>query len=167
MTEPGDNQLLPIDSDTDADQTTTGAARPVHLRVRFIALVAVGGTVGTAAREALSLAIPAVNGIPVAILGINVLGAFLLGLLLDALVRRGPDHGLRRNLRLLAGTGFLGGFTTYSALALDTAALVGNGAAGTAAFYAVATVLIGAGATWLGIATATAYHHRLSGRARS
>jgi CrcB protein len=124
----------------------------VHLRAASWALVAVGGTGGTAAREGLSLAIPVMNGIPVATLGINIAGAFLLGVLLEALVRRGEDHGLRRNLRLLLGTGFLGGFTTYSALAVDTAGLLGDGQPGSAVGYSLATVLIGAAGTWAGIA---------------
>lgn len=37
----------------------------------------------------------------------------------------GPVHGRRRDLRLLLGTGLLGGYTTYSALATDTAAVLG------------------------------------------
>ncbi|WP_371740714.1 CrcB family protein, partial [Frigoribacterium sp. CFBP 13712] len=93
----------------------------MHLRWRFIGLVALGGTIGTGLREALALSFPAAPGsIPVTILLINVVGAFALGLLLESLMRRGPDAGRRRDLRLFIGTGVLGGFTTYSALAVDT-----------------------------------------------
>lgn len=165
MTDPTTNEIpaLPIDSDAPANEVHDGTPRAVHLRPSSLGLVAVGGTLGTAAREALSLAIPPINGIPFAIFGINVLGAFLLGVLLDALVRRGEDHGLRRNLRLLLGTGLLGGFTTYSALATDTAALLGGGTPGIAVLYSLATVLIGAAATWVGIASSSAQHRRLRG----
>ena len=149
---------LPIDPDVDADESVSGAPRPVHLRPSTLAVVFAGGAVGTAAREALSLAFPPVDGVPYAILVINVVGAFLLGVLLEALVRRGPDHGRRRTLRLLLGTGVLGGFTTYSALAADTAALLGSGAAPAGILYALGTVLIGAVATWAGIAVAAAAH---------
>lgn len=138
-------------------------ARPVHLRWRYVGLVAVGGVFGTAAREALALAlplrVPAAGGFPLAILLINVGGAFLLGLLLEALTRRGPDSGWRRTLRLLLGTGFLGGFTTYSALAADTALLLGDpvaGHVGVAVGYALGSVLAGAIATWAGIAVGAA-----------
>jgi CrcB protein len=124
----------------------------VHLRPSYLALVAIGGAFGTAAREAVSLAIPAVAGIPVAILGINVVGAFLLGVLLGALARRGPDEGGRRHMRLLLGTGFCGGFTTYSSLAASTAVLLATGAVGSAALYSLATVVIGGAASWAGIA---------------
>lgn len=132
--------------------------RLAHRRPALLALVVIGGTFGTAARQALSLAFPPAGGVPYVILGINVGGAFLLGVLLDAVSRRGPDRVRRRTLRLLLGTGFLGGFTTYSALATDAAALVGEGRAGAGGAYALATVLIGAVASYAGIALAAATH---------
>ncbi|WP_166969790.1 fluoride efflux transporter FluC [Brevibacterium atlanticum] len=130
-------------------------SRPVHLRASYLGLAVLGGTVGTAAREGISLAVPEIDGIPVAIFGINILGAFLLGLLLESLARRGPDVGVRRTLRILVGTGFMGGFTTYSALATDAASLLGDGRAGLGIGYGLATVLIGGLATWAGIALGT------------
>lgn len=137
--------------------------RPVHLRGRYLALVALGGTVGTAAREWLGLVVPAVDGIPVIILVINVVGALALGALLESLVRRGADEGRRRTIRLLLGTGLLGGFTTYSALATATSVLVASGRTGAAVVYALATLLLGAGATLAGIALASAAHRRRIG----
>lgn len=132
-------------------------ARPAHLRPSSLALVFVGGTIGTGIREALSLAFPPVDGVPYAILGVNLVGAFLLGVLLDALARRGPDTGRLRAARLLLGTGVLGGFTTYSALAADTAALLGGGSVATGALYGVGTVLVGGVASWAGMAAAAAF----------
>ncbi|MGO4692285.1 fluoride efflux transporter FluC [Glaciibacter sp. 2TAF33] len=131
-------------------------------------LVAVGGVFGTAAREGLTLAlpvrIPAAGGFPLAILLINLGGAFLLGWLLEALTRRGPDAGRRRTLRLLLGTGFLGGFTTYSALATDTALILGDHV-GIAVGYSLGSVVAGALATWAGIAVgAAASRHRTGPR---
>ncbi|OUZ10994.1 hypothetical protein BHE97_06065 [Aeromicrobium sp. PE09-221] len=126
--------------------------RPAYRSPWSIALVLVGGTMGTACREALSLAFPPIDGVPVTILLVNIAGAFLLGVLLAGLVTRGPDIGRRRALRLLAGTGFLGGFTTYSALAADTVLLADGGALGTASGYALVTLLAGAVATWTGVA---------------
>jgi fluoride exporter len=54
--------------------------------------------------------------LPLATLLINLAGAFLLGVLLERLGRARGEPQRRRLVRLLAGTGFLGGFTTYSAL---------------------------------------------------
>lgn len=146
---------------------SSGPARALHLRPGLILLVALGGTAGTAAREALSLALPPVGGVPTTILGINLLGAFLLGFLLDALARRGPDAGGRRGLRLLLGTGFLGGFTTHSALAADSAVLLGGSAIGPGLAYALGTVLVGAFATGAGVAAASVVRPRADGHGRT
>jgi CrcB protein len=127
--------------------------RPVHLSLANIALVAVGGMVGTSARYLIGAAIPKVAGLPVATFGINVLGAFLLGVLLEVLARRGADVGRRRAVRLLVGTGVLGGFTTYSTLANDTANLIGAHP-WHAISYSLGTVLAGAAASLAGIALA-------------
>ncbi|MFD1720717.1 fluoride efflux transporter FluC [Amnibacterium endophyticum] len=139
---------LPLDSDAVGGRGLS----PLHLRPAAIGLVAAGGALGTAAREGLALGVPDVGRLPLAVLVANVAGAFVLGLLLDALARLGPDEGGRRRVRLLVGTGFCGGFTTYSALATSTAVLLGDGAAGTGLLYAAATLLLGAAASAAGIA---------------
>lgn len=118
-----------------------------------VLLVGAGGVLGTAARSLLSTAIPDVAGVPVGILFINLTGAFLLGLLLEALARRGPDEGSRRDLRLLLGTGLIGGYTTCSTLATGTALLILDGYPFTGIGYALGTVVLGAGCSLLGIVT--------------
>lgn len=125
--------------------------RPTHLRLRFLGLVGAGGVVGTAARQAISLAVPDIDGLPVAILLVNILGAFTLGVLIERLARPGADHGRRRALRLFFGTGVLGGFTTYSALAAETALLVGEGRLLVGVGYGLVTVVVGAAACWCGV----------------
>jgi CrcB protein len=134
--------------------------RPVHLRWQYLALVAVGGAAGTAAREALTLVIPQWGAFPTNTFIINVVGAFALGVLLEALVRRGPDEGRRRSIRLLAGTGILGGFTTYSSLATDAALRLDPSRLGTALLYSIGTVVVGGLAAWAGIAVSSAVHRR-------
>ncbi|PZE63706.1 MULTISPECIES: CrcB family protein [unclassified Curtobacterium] len=134
--------------------------RPVHLRPAAVALVALGGAVGTAARALLAEALPAVDGISWTILGINVVGAFCLGVLLEDLARRGPDVGRRRTVRLVVGTGVLGGFTTYSTLADDTARLLDAGRWGAGSGTALLTVLLGLVAAVAGIALAAALRRR-------
>ncbi|OUE07478.1 camphor resistance protein CrcB [Clavibacter michiganensis] len=139
---------------------TADPGRPVHLRWSSLGLVALGGAVGTGIREALALTWPApAGGIPVTILLINVVGAFALGALLERLARRGPDEGRRRAVRLLVGTGVLGGFTTYGSLATDAAVLAGP-ALGTALAYAGLTLVAGATASVAGIAVGAALHRR-------
>ena len=87
--------------------------------------------------------------VPIATFGINVIGAFLLGVLLEFLADRSPDTGWSRRIRLGVGTGGLGGFTTYSALATETAILASH--PGRAIGYAIGTVILGAAASVAGI----------------
>ena len=70
----------------------------------------------------------------------------------DVLTHRGPDHGARRAVRLFAGTGFLGGYTTYSAFALDVDGLIASSDVGAAVLYGLATVVVGAAAGFGGLA---------------
>lgn len=116
-----------------------------------VLLVGLGGTLGTAARYLLSEAIPHVAGVPLGILAVNLSGAFLLGVLLEMLAPRGADGGGRRSTRLFLGTGVLGGYTTYSALAADSALLLQQGHLVSALLYALGTVILGAGCSLLGI----------------
>lgn len=124
--------------------------RPPHLRWRFLGLVALGGAIGTGVRAAIAAAFPAVDGIGWAILVINVVGAFCMGVLLESLALRGPDAGARRTLRLFVGTGVLGGFTTYSTLVDDTAKLLDTGRWGAGTGYALASVVLGVAAAAAG-----------------
>ncbi|GAA1496308.1 fluoride efflux transporter FluC [Paeniglutamicibacter kerguelensis] len=128
-----------------------GVNRPNHLKWRMWAVVAVGGAFGAASRETFSLLVPEVGGVPVAIAIVNILGAFLLGFLYEALTRPGISGDRASRLKLLLGTGFCGGFTTYSSLAVDTAVLGIHGRPGTALLYVMGTVVLGACATWAGI----------------
>jgi fluoride exporter len=118
------------------------------------ALVVIGGFFGAAAREALEQAWPTPAGdFPLATLVVNLAGAFLLGVLLEAGVRAGARLGRRRRrARLLAGTGFLGAFTTYSTLALEADLLVRAGHVLVAVGYLAASAAGGLAAAALGVA---------------
>lgn len=160
-----ESQTMPVDPDVVADDAPVRRTRPVHLHWRYIGLVFAGGAIGTTMRYLLSLSVPTVDGIPVITFAINVAGAFALGWLLAGL-SRGPDHGMRRVVRLFVGTGILGGFTTYSSFAVDTDGLIVASNIGGSIAYAVATLLVGALASLAGIALGTAINRRTSGVTR-
>lgn len=125
--------------------------------------VALGGACGTLARTLLGSVIGEFGGLPVGILVINVVGALLLGVLLESLALWGSDRGLRRKSRLLLGTGVLGGFTTYSLLATDVAGLLLHGSPLLGLAYGLTTLVLGGGATWLGMLLAGVTHRRSRG----
>lgn len=89
----------------------------VH-RVEPLVLVALGGFAGATCRYLVDLAAPV--GFPWGTLAVNVVGSFLLGVLLYESRLVGA---LSAETRLVVGTGFLSSFTTYSTFALETASL--------------------------------------------
>jgi CrcB protein len=99
----------------------------------LVALVAVGGAVGALGRQGLALALPASPGaLPVATLLTNLTGCLALGLLIGAR----PDAPW---LRPFLATGVLGGFTTFSAFALETDRLLAVAPATGLAYVALST----------------------------
>lgn len=123
---------------------------PLHLRALPILLVFVGGAVGTFVRYAAEL-LGTPWGLPLPTLGVNLIGAFLLGLLLEGLLRRGPDEGWRQRIRLLLGPGFMGGFTTYSTFAVETTLLTQDGEYVTGFGYAIVSLVFGVAAAAAGV----------------
>ena len=78
----------------------------------------------------------------------NVAGSFAIGLL--------AGHGASEDTRLIAGVGFLGGFTTFSTFSLDVFADLEAGRPGRAAALVLLSVGLGIGAAGLGWALARA-----------
>jgi CrcB protein len=137
--------------------------RPIHLRPSYLGVVWLGGTLGTGCRYLIGRTMSArpapadrawFDDLPLGTFLINIVGAFVLGILLERLAHAGVDRGRRRLLRLLAGTGFLGGFTTYSALATETVGLVRDGRLTLAVGYALGTALVGVIAAFGGVLVA-------------
>ena len=104
-------------------------------------MVGIGGAFGAMARHGVGLAsIRALGpGFPYGTLIVNILGSFLMGILIAWLVRR--TGGSSNEMRLFLATGFLGGFTTFSAFSLDTIVLYERGEIGIALFYVFASVV--------------------------
>ncbi len=99
-------------------------------------LVALGGATGSVARYGAYRMWPASpGGFPVPTLTVNLIGSFAIGLIYMSVAARGASAD---NARLFWMTGVLGGFTTYSAFALETALL---GFSLTGAAYVAATVV--------------------------
>lgn len=131
------------------------APRPPYRDPALLGLIALGGALGTLARAGLANALPtASGGWPWATFAVNVAGALALGFLLELLARLGPDAGVRRAVRLGVGTGFMGGFTTYSTFAVEVASALPGPGRLLGIAYGVATVLLGFGAAALGILAA-------------
>ena len=83
--------------------------------------VAIGGALGSTARYGVGRLWPATpGGFPIPTITVNLLGSFAIGLLYIWIVTRA---GGADSARLFWMTGVLGGFTTYSAFALESALL--------------------------------------------
>lgn len=114
--------------------------------------VAVGGAIGAVARHGLSLATTRLlgAGFPWGTLLVNLLGCAAIGVAFVLLDERPGSP----TLRALLMTGLLGGFTTFSAFALEAHGLAETGALGRATGYVLASVLLCLAGCWLGIALA-------------
>jgi CrcB protein len=109
--------------------------------------VLLGGAVGTGLRLGIDALAPhSDDTFPWATLGINVLGAFVLGALVSLAWDRTPAW-----LRAGLGPGLLGSFTTFSALAVALVTLTAADEWMLAAIYLVASIVLGLAAALLGL----------------
>ncbi|GHD21712.1 putative fluoride ion transporter CrcB [Nocardiopsis kunsanensis] len=117
--------------------------------------VAAGGALGAAARYGLTLAWPPpVAGMSWTVLAINVTGSLLIGVLVEVLAHRIPRNPW---VRPFLGTGFLGGYTTFSAYAMDVVTALERGAPETALAHLSLTLAGALVAAW----AASALTHRI------
>lgn len=107
---------------------------------RFL-LICLGGAIGTGGRYMIAvwMARTAGTGFSYGTLLVNVSGSLLLGFLMQLSL---STQIVSADMRLILGTGILGGFTTYSAFNYETLALLREQAWGMALLY-VAVTLIG------------------------
>lgn len=124
----------------------------------LVAVVALGGAVGGAARWLLGQALPhSGTAFPWATFCENVTGCLLIGalmaLLLDA-ADRGAGWGASRYARPFGAVGVLGGFTTFSAYMVESTGLLREGAAWTAGAYLAGSLVVGLLAVQVGLGVA-------------
>ena len=108
--------------------------------MNHVLIVAAGGAIGASLRHLTGLAALRLwgPGFPWGTLAVNLVGSFVMGLVIEWLARR---TGASNELRLFIATGILGGFTTFSAFSLDFATLWERGAIGIAMLYALVSVI--------------------------
>jgi CrcB protein len=109
--------------------------------------VAFGGAIGAAARYGVGVALfrPGA-GFPVGVMAVNVVGSFLMGLIVVYLGQKMLSH-----FNPFLMTGVLGGFTTFSAFSLEAYILFERGAVGHAATYVALSVILSIAALVAGI----------------
>ncbi len=113
------------------------------------ALVALGGLVGSLARYWLAGAVQNLtdHDFPSGTLVVNILGSFVIGLVMSLSLDRGL---VEEDVRILLTTGFCGGFTTMSTFSYETLALLRGGERLLGLGNVGATLAACFGATWLG-----------------
>lgn len=104
--------------------------------------VGIGGALGAIARYTLGKGITErVHSLfPFGTFTVNLLGAFLIGVLFAVLTERGVGHP---HLKLLLVTGFLGGFTTFSSYTLEVINLAESGPWGIGLLYVIGSNVLG------------------------
>lgn len=120
------------------------------MNLKNIMLVIIGSAVGGTLRYWISGWIQQFNGskFPAGTFTVNLLGCFLLGMILEASSKSNDAM----QMKILLITGFCGGFTTFSAFSLENLDLIRSGNITIAVFYALTSVLMGIFAVWGGIA---------------
>lgn len=100
-------------------------------------IVGLGGFLGAVLRHLIGLLpVNTQNGFPVKTLGINIVGAFVIGLV----VALGAKKEWNPQLILFLKVGLCGGFTTFSSFALETSQLIEQGTEWSAMLYIVLSV---------------------------
>ncbi len=117
--------------------------------IKNILLVFAGSAVGGTARYAVGLFVQSKNNVnfPLGTAVINVLGCFLIGMVYAIAARNAQSSS---EIKLLLATGFCGGFTTFSAFALENLELFKSGQYLTALTYIILSVVLGILAVFLG-----------------
>ncbi|MFJ5774028.1 fluoride efflux transporter CrcB [Streptomyces sp. NPDC093094] len=117
-------------------------------------LVVVGGMIGAPLRYLADRTVQSRHDsvMPWGTFAVNVTGCLVLGLLTGAVAAGAAGS----SVQLLLGTGLCGALTTYSTFSYETLRLAETGARGYALANVTASVLVGLGAAFAGVALADA-----------
>ena len=112
-------------------------------------IVGLGGALGAVCRVFLGKLFPhAIFNLPLPILIVNILGCFMIGALTEVFALHWPAS---MNIRSFLVPGFLSGFTTFSAFALESGILYNKGSYFLVFLYIVLTVVLSLAAFWGGL----------------
>ena len=116
-----------------------------------ILLVGAGGFLGSIARYLATITIDKrLNSLfPYGTLTVNTMGSFFLGIILAVVIKKTGTQA--EQWKLLLGTGFCGGFTTFSTFAFENISLWEGKLAGTAVLYTLLSLAFGVAAVWTGM----------------
>lgn len=121
--------------------------------MQIVSYIAVFGALGCLARYFISGLVYNVFGrsLPYGTFAVNIIGAFIIGLLMEFSLRSGL---ISPALRIGLTVGFLGGFTTFSTFSYETFRLLEDGELLIASLNITASVLVCVLFTWGGIIAA-------------
>ena len=107
--------------------------------LKMLVFVAIGGALGAMARHLTLAAVARVlgTGFPYGTLTVNILGSFILGLLVETMALK---WNVSQEVRAMVAVGVLGAFTTFSSFSLDTILQLERGNLGGAAVYVLSSV---------------------------
>ena len=119
--------------------------------MKLILAIAAGGALGAVARHQVSATVMRLTGagFPWGTVAVNVVGSFLMGVLIELMAQR---LNVGMELRAFLTVGFLGAFTTFSTFSLDFATLFERGAGMAALGYAGISVVLAIVALFAGLA---------------
>jgi fluoride exporter len=116
---------------------------------KSVVLIGFGGFIGTVARFLVGMAITreGAGGFPYATFTVNIVGCFLIGIFAGVSER----YDLLPETRAFLMTGLCGGFTTFSAFAIENVRLLQEKDYTTFLLYTAASFTVGIAATLLGL----------------